>query len=77
MSSANGSKSGVSTPSTQQGTRKSKSKKSLDAAGTGNLINQTIAHLEKNKAGNREQEQEIGGFDLRISWAHAMPLLGF
>jgi hypothetical protein len=62
--SANGSKSGVSTPSTQQGTsKKSKSKKNLDAAGTGNLINQTIAHLEKNQAGNREQEQEIGEFD--------------
>lgn len=50
---------------TDHTTRKGKVKKAADPAHTSKQIEDTIAQLERNRAGDKEQEIEIGTFTLR------------
>jgi hypothetical protein len=49
-----------STPAPVAASKKAKAKKQPDPVDTNKLLEQTITQLERNIAGNREQELEIG-----------------
>lgn len=55
-----GQKSMANTNNGAMGSRRSKGKRVPDVADTSKLLEQRIAQLEQNKAGDREQELEIG-----------------
>jgi hypothetical protein len=65
MANSSNNTSHVATPAAQV-PKKGKGKKVADPVDTNKLLEQTVARLERDAAGDREQEAEIGRCCLRI-----------